>query len=170
MCACGRGALGGLPPQARCWGRSGGPYPYLLGGLKIAREPRRGADVTLHFDGKPLSLVAIIDLAGRAVLALRLSNANNASFCGAALEEALLKPLIFNTNQGSTICAEAFADKFAAAGVAISMDGRGRFMDNIFIERLRRSIKKDKARQDYTVNSTKAWPDHPGRRLSGRSR
>jgi putative transposase len=138
--------LGGLPPQARRWGRSSGPCPYLLGGLKIAREPRGGADVTLHFDGKSLSLVAIIDLAGRAVLALRLSNANDASFCAAALEEALLEPRIFNTNQGSTICGEAFADKFAAAGVAISMDGRGRFMDNIFIERLRRSIKKDKAR------------------------
>ena len=69
---------------------------------------------------------------------------NDASFCAAALEEALLrfgKPRIFNTDQGSTFTAEAFAGKLAAAGVAISMDGRGRFMDNIFIERLSRSIK-----------------------------
>ena len=89
-------------------------------------------------------VVAIIDWASRAVLAWRLSNTNDASFCAAALEEALLrfgKPRIFNTDQGSTFTAEAFAGKLAAAGVAISMDGRGRFMDNIFIERLWRSIK-----------------------------
>ena len=91
-----------------------------------------------------LYLVAIIDWASRAVLAWRLSNTNDASFCAAALEEALLrfgKPRIFNTDQGSTFTAEAFVGKLAAAGVAISMDGRGRFMDNIFIERLWRSIK-----------------------------
>ena len=91
-----------------------------------------------------LYLVAIIDWASRAVLAWRLSNTNDVSFCAAALEEALLrfgKPRIFNTDQGSTFTAEAFAGKLAAAGVAISMDGRGRFMDNIFIEQLWRSIK-----------------------------
>jgi transposase InsO family protein len=99
----------------------------------------------LHPDGVRLPLsVAIIDWASRAVLAWRLSNTNDASFCAAALEEALLrfgKPRIFNTDQGSTFTAEAFAGKLAAAGVAISMDGRGRFMDNIFIERPWRSIK-----------------------------
>jgi putative transposase len=91
-----------------------------------------------------LYLVAIIDWASRAVLAWRLSNTNDASFCAAALEEALLrfgKPRIFNTDQGSTFTAEAFTSKLVTAGVAISMDGRGRFMDNIFIERLWRSIK-----------------------------
>ncbi len=91
-----------------------------------------------------LYLVAIIDWASRAVLAWRLSNTNDATFCAAALEEALLrfgKPRIFNTDQGSTFTAEAFTSKLVTAGVAISMDGRGRFMDNIFIERLWRSIK-----------------------------
>ena len=91
-----------------------------------------------------LYLVAIIDWASRAVLAWRLSNTNDASFCAAALEEALLrfgKPRIFNTDQGSTFTAEAFTSKLVTAGVEISMDGRGRFMDNIFIERLWRSIK-----------------------------
>ncbi len=91
-----------------------------------------------------LYLVAIIDWASRAVLAWRLSNTNDASFCAAALEEALLrfgKPQIFNTDQGSTFTAEAFTSKLVTAGVEISMDGRGRFMDNIFIERLWRSIK-----------------------------
>ena len=91
-----------------------------------------------------LYLMAIIDWASRAVLAWRLSNTNDASFCAAALEEALLrfgKPRIFNTDQGSTFTAEAFTSKLVTAGVVISMDGRGRFMDNIFIERLWRSIK-----------------------------
>ena len=91
-----------------------------------------------------LYLVAIIDWASRAVLAWWLSNTNDASFCAAALEEALLrfgKPRIFNTDQGSTFTAEAFTSKLVTAGVEISMDGRGRFMDNIFIERLWRSIK-----------------------------
>jgi len=121
-------------------------YPYLLRGLKIV-EPNHvwAADVTyIPMACGFLYLVAIIDWASRAVLAWRLSNTNDASFCAAALEEALLrfgKPRIFNTDQGSTFTAEAFAGKLAAAGVAISMDGRGRFMDNIFIERLWRSIK-----------------------------
>ena len=121
-------------------------YPYLLRGLKIV-EPNHvwAADVTyIPMACGFLYLVAIIDWASRAVLAWRLSNTNDASFCAAALEEALLrfgKPRIFNTDQGSTFTAEAFTSKLVAAGVEISMDGRGRFMDNIFIERLWRSIK-----------------------------
>ena len=97
-----------------------------------------------------LYLVAIIDWASRAVLAWRLSNTNDASFCAAALEEALLrfgKPRIFNSDQGSTFTAEAFTGKLVTAGVEISMDGRGRFMDNIFIERLWRSIKYESLRR-----------------------
>ena len=108
-------------------------------------EPRVGGRRDLHPDGVRLPLSGGDHRwASRAVLAWRLSNTNDASFCAAALEEALLrfgKPRIFNTDQGSTFTAEAFAGKLAAAGVAISMDGRGRFMDNIFIERLWRSIK-----------------------------
>ena len=121
-------------------------YPSLLRGLKIV-EPNHvwAADVTfIPMACGFLYLVVIIDWASRAVLAWRLSNTNDASFCAAALEEALLRfgtPRIFNTDQGSTFTAEAFAGKLAANGVAISMDGRGRFMDNIFIERLWRSIK-----------------------------
>jgi putative transposase len=91
-----------------------------------------------------LYLVAIIDWASRAVLAWRLSNTIDAGFCVEALEEALLrhgKPKIFNTDQGAQFTSAAFATKLEAAGIAISMDGRGRFMDNIFIERLWRSIK-----------------------------
>ena len=91
-----------------------------------------------------LYLVAIIDWASRAVLAWRLSNTMDVSFCLAALEEALAKfgkPEIFNTDQGSQFTSAAFTGALAQAGVAISMDGRGRWMDNVFIERLWRSLK-----------------------------
>ena len=91
-----------------------------------------------------LYLVAIIDWASRAVLAWRLSNTIDSRFCVEALEEALErhgKPRIFNTDQGAQFTSAAFTDQLEKADVVISMDGRGRFMDNIFIERLWRSIK-----------------------------
>ena len=122
-------------------------YPYLLRNLTIERANHVwAADVTyIPMACGFLYLVAIIDWASRAVLAWRLSNTIDVSFCLAALEEALARfgrPEIFNTDsQGSTFTAEAFTSKLVTAGVEISMDGRGRFMDNIFIERLWRSIK-----------------------------
>jgi putative transposase len=88
--------------------------------------------------------MAIIDWASRAVLAWRLSNTMDVSFCLAALEEALAgfgKPEIFNTDPGSQFTSAAFTGALIEAGVAISMDGRGRWMDNVFIERLWRSLK-----------------------------
>jgi putative transposase len=121
-------------------------YPYLLRGLTIA-EPNHvwAADITyIPMARGFLYLVAIIDWASRAVLAWRLSNTMDTSFCIAALDEALArygKPKIFNTDQGSQFTSEAFTGRLTAAGVAISMDGRGRFLDNIFIERLWRSMK-----------------------------
>jgi putative transposase len=91
-----------------------------------------------------LYLVAVMDWASRAVLAWRLSNTMDSSFCVAALEEALSRfgrPEIFNTDQGSQFTSSAFIGALTAAGVRISMDGRGRWMDNVFIERLWRSLK-----------------------------
>src|ERR1700716_4286166 len=121
-------------------------YPYLLRGVSIT-EPNHvwASDITyipmaLSF----LYLVAIIDWASRAVLAWRLSNTMDTGFCIAALDEALARhgaPKMFNTDQGAQFTSAAFTGRLEAAGVAISMDGRGRFMDNIFIERLWRSIK-----------------------------
>ena len=93
-----------------------------------------------------LDLVAIIDWASRAVLAWRPSNTMDVSFCLAALEEALAKfgePALLNADQGSLFASAAFAGARAAAGVAISIDGRGRWMDNVFIERLWRSLKHE---------------------------
>ena len=121
-------------------------YPYLLRGVSIT-EPNHvwASDITyIPMASGFLYLVAIIDWASRAVLAWRLSNTMDSAFCVEALEEALQrygKPRIFNTDQGAQFTSAAFTGKLEAAGIAISMDGRGRFMDNIFIERLWRSIK-----------------------------
>jgi putative transposase len=93
-----------------------------------------------------LYLVAIMDWASRAVLAWRLSNTMDVSFCVAALEEAMArfgKPEIFNTDQGSQFTSAAFTGTLAAAGIQISMDGHGRWIDNAFIERLWRSLKHE---------------------------
>jgi putative transposase len=121
-------------------------YPYLLREMTIDRPNQVwAADITYVPIGRGfLYLVAIIDWASRAVLAWRLSNTMDVSFCVAALEEALARfgrPAIFNTDQGSQFTSAAFTGTLTAAGVRISMDGRGRWMDNIFIERLWRSLK-----------------------------
>jgi putative transposase len=121
-------------------------YPYLLRGVTIT-EPNHvwASDITyIPMAHGFLYLVAVIDWASRAVLAWRLSNTMDSGFCVEALEEALQrygKPRIFNTDQGAQFTSAAFTGKLEAAGIAISMDGRGRFLDNIFIERLWRSIK-----------------------------
>ena len=121
-------------------------YPYLLRGLAIERPNQVWcADITYIPIGRGfLYLVAIMDWASRAVLSWRLSNTLDGSFCVSALEEALArfgKPDIFNTDQGSQFTSAAFTGTLAATGVRISMDGRGRWMDNVFIERLWRSLK-----------------------------
>ena len=91
-----------------------------------------------------LYLVAVMDWASRKVLAWRLSNTLDSSFCVEALHEALDRygsPEIFNTDQGSQFTSLAFTDVLTDAGIHISMDGKGRWMDNVFIERLWRSLK-----------------------------
>ena len=123
-------------------------YPYLLRGLAIERPNQVWcADITYIPIGRGfLYLVAIMDWASRAVLSWRLSNTMDALFCVEALQEALArfgKPDIFNTDQGSQFTSGAFTGVLIAAGVRISMDGRGRFLDNIFIERLWRSLKHE---------------------------
>ncbi len=103
------------------------------------------ADITYIPIGRGfLYLVAIMDWASRAVLAWRLSNSMDVSFCVSALEEALSRfgtPEIFNTDQGSQFTSATFTGTLARTGIRISMDGRGRWMDNVFIERLWRSLK-----------------------------
>ena len=121
-------------------------YPYLLKGLAIDRPNQVWcADITyIPVQRGFLYLVAIMDWATRHVLAWRLSNTMDVRFCLEALNEALArygKPEIFNTDQGSQFTSFEFTGVLKAAEVTISMDGRGRCMDNIFIERLWRSLK-----------------------------
>ena len=121
-------------------------YPYLLRDLEITRPNQVWcADITyLPMRRGFLYLVAIMDWATRKVLAWRLSNTMDAEFCVAACKEALARfgrPEIFNTDQGSQFTSADFTDVLREAGVKISMDGRGRWMDNVFIERLWRSLK-----------------------------
>jgi putative transposase len=121
-------------------------YPYLLGGLSIERVNQVWcSDVTYIPMAKGfLYLVVIMDWVSRAVLAWRLSNTLGAEFCVEALEEALSRygrPEIFNTDQGSQFTSDDFTGTLKRSGVMISMDGKGRCMDNIFVERLWRSLK-----------------------------
>jgi putative transposase len=121
-------------------------YPYLLRGMDITAAGKVWcADVTyLPMARGFCYLVAVMDWASRRVLSFRVSNTLDASFCVEALEEALDRhdaPEIFNTDQGSQFTSEAFTGLLASRGVAVSMDGRGRWMDNVFIERLWRSVK-----------------------------
>ena len=121
-------------------------YPYLLRNLKIDRVNQVWASDITYI---PLAqgfayLVAIIDWHSRLVLAWRLSNTLDTSFCVDALQEALWRygqPEIFNTDQGAQFTADAFTRVLRDLGVKISMDGKGRCIDNIFVERLWRSLK-----------------------------
>jgi len=122
-------------------------FPYLLRGLLIDRPDQVWAtDVTyipmaLGF----LYLVAILDWFSRCVLSWRLSNSLEASFCVEALEQALARgrPEIFNSDQGCQFTSQPFVDTLLGAGVKVSMDGKGRCMDNVFTERLWRSLKHE---------------------------
>jgi putative transposase len=121
-------------------------YPYLLRGLTID-QPNQvwAADITYIPLARGFAyLVAIMDWHSRRVLSWRLSNTLDSSFCVEALQEALVRfgqPGIFNSDQGSQFTASAFTDVLLAAGVKISMDGKGRCIDNVFVERLWRSLK-----------------------------
>ena len=121
-------------------------YPYLLRDLTIDRPNQVWCtDITyIPMRRGFLYLVAVMDWASRKVLSWRLSNTMDAEFCIEALEEALAKygkPDIFNTDQGSQFTSPGFTGVLRDAGVKISMDGKGRWMDNVFIERLWRSLK-----------------------------
>jgi len=133
-------------------------YPYLLGGMKITRPNQVWAtDITyIPMARGFLYLVAIIDWYSRYVLSWRLSNTLDTGFCVEALEEAFKKdkPDIFNTDQGAQFTSEAFTGLLEQHGVKVSMDGKGSYNDNLFIERLWRSVKYEevylKAYQDGT--------------------
>ena len=120
-------------------------YPYLLRNVRITRPNQVwAADITyLPMARGFLYLVAVMDWHSRYVLAWRLSNTLEAGFCAEALEEALGKgrPEVFNTDQGSQFTSLEFTQVLQEQGVKISMDGKGRYQDNIFVERLWRTVK-----------------------------
>jgi putative transposase len=120
-------------------------YPYLLRGVKVERRDQVwSTDITYipMYQGF-MYLTAVIDWYSRYVLSWSLSNSLDGRFCLEALEEALRqgKPGIFNTDQGVQYPARSFTSRLEAAGVLVSMDGRGRALDNVFVERLWRSLK-----------------------------
>ena len=121
-------------------------YPYLLRGIEITRPNHVwAADITYIPMARGFCyLVAVMDWASRMVLSWRVSNTLDSAFCVDALEEAITTygcPDIFNTDQGSQFTSEAFTDVLCSHDISISMDGKGRWMDNVFIERLWKSVK-----------------------------
>jgi putative transposase len=123
-------------------------YPYLLRGVVVARPNQVwSTDITyIRLPRGFVYLVAVIDWYSRKVLAWQLSNTLDSGFCVDCLEQALHAygtPEIFNTDQGCQFTSDAFTGALKARGIAISMDGRGRALDNIFVERLWRSVKHE---------------------------
>ena len=133
-------------PRTSTPARQAAIHPYLLSGRKIERPNQVwAADISyIPMAHGFLFLVAILDIASRKMLAFRLSNTLTPDFCVAALEEALARfgpPEIFNTDQGAQFTSDAWLEVLKGAGVRISMDGKGRWVDNVFVERLWRSLK-----------------------------
>jgi putative transposase len=136
-------------------------YPYLLKNLSVERPNQVWAtDITyIPMARGFLYLVAIIDLYSRKVLSWRLSNTLDAEFCVDALEEALRRhgtPEIFNTDQGAQFTSDAFTTVLKDAGIRISMDGKGRWIDNVFIERVWRSLKYEEVYLKAYENAAEA--------------
>ncbi len=132
-------------PRLSAPGQGHRVYPYLLRGVAIGRPDQVwSADITyVPMASGFMYLAAVIDWYSRLVIAWRLSNTLDGSFCLEMLEEALGRgrPEVFNTDQGVQFTAEAFTGRLESAGVRVSMDGKGRCLDNVFVERLWRSVK-----------------------------
>lgn len=120
-------------------------FPYLLRGITVGRPSQVWAtDITyIRLAQGFIYLVAVMDWFSRYVISWRLSNTLDGSFCLEALDDALLisKPEVFNTDQGVQFTSLSFTGRLERSGVAISMDGKGRALDNVFVERLWRSLK-----------------------------
>jgi len=137
-------------PRLSAAGRGQRIFPYLLGKVCINR-PDQVWSTDIPYIPLPagfMYLAAIIDWYSRCVLGWRLSNTLDGSFCLEMLDEALSRgqPEVFNTDQGVQFTASAWTSRLQSAGVAVSMDGRGRCLDNVFVERLWRTVKKDKTK------------------------
>jgi putative transposase len=133
-------------------------YPYLLRNVEVQRPDHVwSSDITyIPLRGGYIYLTAVMDWYSRYVLSWRLSNSLEGTFCVEALEEALTRgqPEIFNTDQGVQFTSVAFTSCLQMRGVAISMDGRGRALDNVFVERLWRTVKYEEV---YLKDYADAW-------------
>ena len=137
-------------------------YPYLLRGLKIERCNQVWAMDITYIPMKTgfMYLTAIIDLHSRYVVQWSLSNTMSAQWCTEVLQEAIKNhgiPEIFNTDQGSQFTSEVFINTLKDNGINISMDGKGRALDNIFIERLWRSVKYENVYLNVYDNGLSLW-------------
>jgi putative transposase len=132
-------------PRLSLAGKGHRIYPYLLRGVKIVRPDQVwSTDITyVPMASGFMYLAAVIDWFSRYVITWRLSNTLDGGFCLEMLDDALRagKPEVFNTDQGVQFTAAAFTGRLESAGVAVSMDGRGRALDNVFVERLWRTVK-----------------------------
>ena len=146
-------------PRLSLAGKGHRIYPYLLRGVTVERRDQVwSTDITyVPMPSGFMYLAAVIDWFSRYVIAWRLSNTLDGAFCTEMLEEALRsgKPEVFNTDQGVQFTAEAFTGRLESAGVAVSMDGRGRALDNVFVERLWRTVKYE----DIYIRGYEAVPE-----------
>ena len=147
------------PKRRTTWPAAGHQiYPYLLRNVAVLRPDQVWAsDITyVPLRHGFLYLVAVMDWYSRYVVSWRLSNTLSGSFCSEALDAALwlATPEIFNSDQGSQFTAAAFTSRLESRGVAISMDGRGRAIDNVFVERLWRSVKYEEV---YLKDYADGW-------------
>ena len=146
-------------PRLSLAGKGHRIYPYLLRGVKVERRDQVwSTDITyVPMPSGFMYLAAVIDWFSRYVIAWKLSNTLDGAFCLEMLQEALRsgKPEVFNTDQGVQFTAAAFTGRLESAGVAVSMDGRGRALDNVFVERLWRSVKYE----DIYIRGYEAVPE-----------
>jgi len=146
-------------PRLSTAGKGHRIYPYLLRGVKVVRPDQVwSTDITyVPMASGFMYLAAVIDWFSRYVIGWRLSNTLDGGFCLEMLEDALRagKPEVFNTDQGVQFTAAAFTGRLEAAGVAVSMDGRGRALDNVFVERLWRTVKYE----DIYIRGYEAVPE-----------
>jgi putative transposase len=146
-------------PRLTLAGKGHRIYPYLLRGVKVERRDQVwSADITyIPMVSGFMYLAAVIDWYSRYVVGWRLSNTLDGGFCLEMLEDALRsgRPEVFNTDQGVQFTAAGFTGRLESSGVAVSMDGRGRALDNVFVERLWRSVKYE----DIYIQGYEAVPE-----------
>lgn len=148
-------------PKRQAWEQKYGKFPYLLNNIEISSQNHVwGTDITyIPVDNGYVYLVAFIDIYSRFVLSWQLSNSLESKFCVDAMEKAFKhgKPLIMNSDQGVQFTSHEYISILKAQGIEISMSGKGRCWDNIFVERFWRSLKYEEVYLKQYSNSEEAY-------------